>query len=66
MEIETARLQLRHFSLNDFDYLFRFYSDAEIMRYLSPRTREQTQAILSKHIQEWQQNNFGMWAVIHK
>ncbi|MEH2284512.1 MAG: GNAT family N-acetyltransferase [Nostoc sp.] len=65
-DIETARLQLRHFSLKDFDYLFRLYSDVEVMRYLSPRTREQTQASLSKHIQQWQHHNFGMWAVIHK
>jgi ribosomal-protein-alanine N-acetyltransferase len=65
-EIETARLRLRHFNLNDFDHLFRLYSDVEIMRYLSPRTREQTQASLSKHIQQWQQYNFGMWAVIYK
>nr|WP_264299979.1 GNAT family N-acetyltransferase [Nostoc sp. MG11] len=36
------------------------------MRYLSLRTREQTQASLHKHIQHWQQHNFGMWAVIHK
>ncbi|MBG1240516.1 GNAT family N-acetyltransferase [Nostoc sp. NZL] len=66
VEIETARLQLRHFSLKDLDYLFRLYSDVEIMRYLLPRTREQTQASLSKHIQQWQKHNFGMWAVIYK
>lgn len=64
--IETARLQLRQFTLDDFDNLFRLYSDAEVMRYLSLRTREQTQASLHKHIQHWQQHNFGMWAVIHK
>ncbi|MEH1793515.1 GNAT family N-acetyltransferase [Nostoc sp.] len=65
-EIETARLRLRDFNLNDFDYLFRIYSDAEVMKYLSLRTREQTQVSLSKHIQQWQLHNFGMWAVIHK
>jgi RimJ/RimL family protein N-acetyltransferase len=65
-EIETARLRLRHFNLKDFDYLFRLYSDAEIMRYLLLKTKEQTQASLSKHIQQWQQHNFGMWAVVYK
>lgn len=50
-EIETARLRLRHFTLDDFDTLFRLYSDAEVMRYLVPRTKEQTQASLVKHIQ---------------
>ncbi|MBE9035307.1 GNAT family N-acetyltransferase [aff. Roholtiella sp. LEGE 12411] len=65
-DIETPRLQLRQFILDDFDNLFRLYSDAEVMKYLSLRTREQTQASLHKHIQHWQQHNFGMWAVIHK
>jgi len=66
-EIETKRLRLRHFTLDDLDDLFRLYSDAEIMRYLSsPRTKEQTQISLSKHIKQWQEYNFGMWAVNYK
>ena len=63
-EIETPRLRLRHFTLDDFDDLFRLYSDPQVMQYLSPRTREQTQASLCKHIQHWQEYNFGMWGVI--
>lgn len=66
-EIETNRLRLRHFTLDDLDDLFRLYSDAEIMRYLSsPRTKEQTQTSLCKHIKQWQEYNFGMWAVNYK
>lgn len=65
-EIETPRLRLRYFTLEDLDDLFHLYSDPEVMRYLSPRTREQTQTSLSKHIKQWQQHNFGMWAVIYK
>lgn len=65
-EIETSRLRLRHFVTDDLDDLFRIYSDAEVMKYLSPRNKEQTQASLHKHIQHWQQYNFGMWAVVHK
>jgi RimJ/RimL family protein N-acetyltransferase len=65
-EIETARLRLRHFTLDDLDYLFTLYSDPEVMRFLSSRTKEQTQASLCKHIQHWQKHDFGMWAVIHK
>lgn len=65
-EIETARLRLRHFTPDDFDNLFRLYSDPEVMRYLSPKTKEQTQTSLSKHIKQWQEQNFGIWAVIHK
>jgi ribosomal-protein-alanine N-acetyltransferase len=65
-EIETPRLLLRYFVIHDLDDLFRIYSDAEVMKYLSPRNKEQTQASLHKHIQHWQQYNFGMWAVVHK
>ncbi|MDZ7956928.1 MAG: GNAT family N-acetyltransferase [Aulosira sp. DedQUE10] len=65
-EIETLRLRLRNLTLDDFDNLFRLYSDEEVMKYLLPRTAEQTQTSLCKHIQQWQEHNFGMWAVIHK
>ncbi|BCL33668.1 GNAT family N-acetyltransferase [Nostoc sp. MS1] len=65
-ELETARLRLRYFTLDDFEDLFRLYSDVEVMKYLSPRSREQTQASLIKHIQQWQEHNLGMWAVVHK
>ena len=65
-EIETARLRLRHFTLEDLGDLFRLYSDPEVMKYLSLRTSEQTQASLHKHITQWLEYNFGMWAVIYK
>lgn len=66
VEIETSRLQLRPFTQDDLDDLFRLYSNAEVMKYLSPRSKEQTQASLNKHIQHWQDYNFGMWAVVYK
>jgi ribosomal-protein-alanine N-acetyltransferase len=65
-ELETARLRLRCFTLDDFDDLFRLYSDVEVMKYLSPRSKGQTQVSLIKHIQQWQDHNLGMWAVVHK
>jgi RimJ/RimL family protein N-acetyltransferase len=65
-EIETARLRLRYFTLEDFDDLFRIYSDSQVMQYLSSRTKEQTQISLNKHIQHWEEHNFGMYAVIDK
>lgn len=65
-EIETTRLRLRHFTLEDLGDLFRLYSDPEVMKYLSLRTIEQTQASLQKHIKQWLEYNFGMWAVIDK
>ncbi len=46
-ETETARLRLRPFTPEDLDDLFRLYSDPEVMRYLLPRTREQTQTAIA-------------------
>ena len=59
VEIETSRLRLRQFIPDDLDDLFRLYSDVEVMKYLLPRSKEQTQASLNKHIQHWQEYNLG-------
>jgi ribosomal-protein-alanine N-acetyltransferase len=66
LKIETARLQLRQFTIDDLEDLFRIYSNPEVMRYLSVRTREQTHASLLRHIKQWEEYGFGMWAVVHK
>jgi RimJ/RimL family protein N-acetyltransferase len=66
--IETARLYLRQFTLNDLDDLYRIYSDAEIMKYIGKgvRTRAETESAIHNILKHWEQNNFGMWAVVHK
>lgn len=66
-EIETPRLQLRHFTLYDLDELFHIFSNPEVMRYVGKgaRTKDETQTALIKMIQHWQ-HSFGMWAVIRK
>lgn len=66
-EIETARLQLRHLTLDDLDALFYIYSNPEVSRYISKgaRTKDQTLAALVYMIEHWE-HGFGMWAVIHK
>lgn len=66
-EIETARLYLRQFTLDDLDELYRIYSDPEIMKYLrGVRSREATEIAIHTMLKNWEQNNFGMWALVHK
>jgi ribosomal-protein-alanine N-acetyltransferase len=66
-EIETARLYLRQFTPNDLDELYRIYSEPEIMQYLrGVRTREATESAIHAMLKRWEQNNFGMWALVHK
>ncbi|MEG4027401.1 MULTISPECIES: GNAT family N-acetyltransferase [unclassified Microcoleus] len=66
-EIETARLYLRQFTPDDLEELYRIYSDAEIMKYLrGVKTREETESAIHNMVQRWAENNFGMWALVHK
>ena len=66
-EIETARLYLRQFTPDDLDDMYRIYSDPEIMKYLGGvRTREATETAINTMIKGWEENNFGMWALVHK
>jgi RimJ/RimL family protein N-acetyltransferase len=66
-EIETARLYLRKFTPDDLDDLYRIYSDPETMKYLTGvRSREATEIAIHTMLKRWEENNFGMWAVVHK
>lgn len=69
--IETARLQLRQYTLDDLDALAQILSNPEVMKY-SPRgpipkekVRQVTQEILEFFITHWEQHGFGVWAVIY-
>lgn len=66
-EIETSRLRLRHFTLNDLNQLYPIYSNPEVNKYIGKgaKTEDETRAALMKMIQHWQ-HGFGMWAVVHK
>lgn len=65
--IETPRLYLRQFRLDDLDELYRIYSDAETMKYLTGvRTREATESAIHTMLKLWEEHNFGMWAVVDK
>jgi len=67
--IETDRLILRPFELDDLDDLAAILADPDVTRYLPggrPRTREQTEATLRFIIGHWEQRGFGWWAVNQK
>lgn len=71
-EIETARLRLRQYTLDDLDELARILSNPEVMKY-SPRgpipkdkVKQVTQEILEFFLTHWEKHKFGVWAVIDK
>jgi ribosomal-protein-alanine N-acetyltransferase len=71
-EIETARLLLRQYTLNDLDDLTLILSNPEVMKY-SPKgpipkekVKQVTQEILKFFITHWEQHGFGVWAVVDK
>ncbi|HEX7174274.1 MAG TPA: GNAT family N-acetyltransferase [Pyrinomonadaceae bacterium] len=69
-EIETERLLLRAFTPADFEAFAAMRADAEVMRFIGmpvgPHTREQARAWQERNTRRWQDNGFGMWAVVEK
>jgi len=67
--IETARLHLRRFQLDDLDGLAALVADAEVMEYVGnglPVTREEAEIALKSIIAHWANHGFGRWAVFDK
>ena len=64
-EIETTRLRLRMLSPNDLDDLCLIRSDPEVMRFITgvPSAREEVRAALNRHLNRWEEDGFGHWAV---
>lgn len=68
-EIETDRLKLRMFSLEDLDELAVIFSDPDVVRYIGtgqPAPREETERALDSIIEHWRRHGFGRWAAVHK
>jgi RimJ/RimL family protein N-acetyltransferase len=64
--IETRRLRLRPWRDDDLDRLAEIYADPEVMRYIGPGTtanRAQTIRAIVRMRANWDQHNFGMWAL---
>lgn len=69
-KIETERLLLRPFTLDDVDaYHAAIRSDPNVMRYLpggKPQPREKTEQVIRQFIAMWETSGFGGFAVVHK
>ncbi|MDQ3686561.1 MAG: GNAT family N-acetyltransferase [Acidobacteriota bacterium] len=68
-EIETERLRLRMFTLDDLRPLSLMTKDPEVMKYIGtgkPITTEETRFSLAKIVETFRRRGFGRWAVIHK
>jgi len=66
--LETKRLLLRHFEMEDVEAMFKVYCDPEVMRFSSGlRTRRWVKRRLARAIEEdYPTNGFGNWAVVEK
>jgi RimJ/RimL family protein N-acetyltransferase len=67
--IETERLLLRRFTLDDLDELAAVFAKPEVFWYPERRglTREETAEMLqTRFIDPWDEQGFGHWAVIRK
>lgn len=67
MEIETERLILREYTLEDFDALYEIVSDPETMQhYPKPFDEEKTRQWIEWNLENYQKYGFGLWAVVLK
>ena len=67
--IETPRLILRPFALDDLNALAEMNADADVMRYIGdgqPQTLAQTQMRINAVLDHWRQHGFGLCAVLDK
>lgn len=68
-EIETDRLLLRQFTLDDLDALAQLFADPEVVRHLGsgqPVSRAETETALRSIIAHWERHGFGRWAAVDK
>ena len=65
--LETPRLLLRQFTLEDLDGLAALYADPAVMTFLGgPRSYERAQQHLMQIMQHYEEYGFGLWATVHK
>jgi ribosomal-protein-alanine N-acetyltransferase len=67
-DLETARLQLRPYRLDDLEAMAALYDDHEVTLYtkLGRQNRARVAAILQNYLAEWRERDFGMCAVFLK
>lgn len=66
--LETERLLLREWRIEDFEPLAQFYSDLDVMRWLTGETltRSETWRGMAAIIGQWYLRGYGIWAVERK
>ena len=67
MQLETERLILREYTMNDFDALYEIMSDAETMKhYPAPFDEARTRRWIEWNLENYQKYGWGLWAVVLK
>lgn len=67
MIIETNRLILREYVMEDFDALYEIMSDEETMQhYPAPFDEERTMSWITWNLDNYKKYGFGLWAVVLK
>ncbi len=64
--LETPRLILRPFTLDDVDPLHHLMGDPEVMRYFpttDPPGREQIERLVRGQLAHWEKHDYGWWAL---
>src|SRR5262249_8615538 len=62
---QTARLTLRHFTMDDLQPLAAMHSDPEVARFIGGvKTPEQTRQRLLEWLSEYERYGFSKWAVV--
>ncbi|WP_279044966.1 GNAT family N-acetyltransferase [Cedecea davisae] len=67
--IETERLILRHFTLDDYPALVACWSDPEMVKFIGggkPQDKEMSWGRLLRYIGHWQALGYGYWALFEK
>lgn len=65
--IETERLFLREYTMDDFDALYEIVSDAETMQhYPAPFDEEKTKGWIRWNLDNYEKYGFGLWAIVLK
>ena len=67
MQLETERLILREYTMNDFDALYEIMSDPETMQhYPAPFDEARTRRWIEWNLENYQKYGWGLWAVVLK
>ena len=62
--IETDRLRLRNYTMEDFDALYEILSDPETMQhYPAPYNEEWTKKWITWNLDNYEKYGFGLWAI---